>query len=321
MLFKFLQPSPLRRCRESRRPRDPWRHPECRRARRLAGAAHLGMDTGRRRRAGGVDRSSTRPGLQPSCKQRHQRSARGNYAGKGRPPANPQLSIELQRIAEAAIAAPRPRTIAVIRTPLAAGISNPTGRPDWTRGARIIDSYGPFQDLQGVAHWVDLVLRTVALPFAFGSPASPFAVFPVREFLHPPPTPSSLSLGAGSAWFLANMLSPAFPGGSFTGLAITGGALNSSAPLSFQNGVYVVPANATLTVTLTLAPASLPVSSGGPGADAAAAIFTPPPNVTIRFQQSGAAFEAIADSSAQAYGSTVKLHWNRQAPIQVTGLP
>ncbi|HLI10047.1 MAG TPA: hypothetical protein VKY65_00480 [Alphaproteobacteria bacterium] len=240
---------------------------------------------------------------------------------KARPPANPQLSIELQRIAEAAIAAPRPRTIAVIRTPLAAGISNPTGRPDWTRGARIIDSYGPFQDLQGVAHWVDLVLRTVALPFAFGSPASPFAVFPVREFLHPPPTPSSLSLGAGSAWFLANMLSPAFPGGSFTGLAITGGALNSSAPLSFQNGVYVVPANATLTVTLTLAPASLPVSSGGPGADAAAAIFTPPPNVTIRFQQSGAAFEAIADSSAQAYGSTVKLHWNRQAPIQVTGLP
>jgi hypothetical protein len=236
------------------------------------------------------------------------------------PPTNPQLSAELLRIATSAVAAPQPRTIAVVRSPLAASVSNPLGRPDWARGARFIQSLGPFQDLQGVLHWVDLIVFTVSLPFAFGSPASPFAVFPIREFLFPPPAPSHLTLGAGSAWFLANLLSSALPGGTFTGFAITGGTLSSSAPLSFQSGVYVAPAGATLTVTVTLSPAPPPVTTGGPGADADAAAFTPPPNVTIRFQQSGAAFTGVADSIASAYGSTVKLQWKQQTPVQVTGL-
>jgi hypothetical protein len=240
---------------------------------------------------------------------------------KAGPPTNPQLSAELLQIVANAVATPRPHTIAVIRSSLAVSVSNPTGRPDWARSARFVQSFGPFADLQGVIHWVDLVLFTASLAFAFGSPASPFGVFPIREFLGPPPAPTHLSLGAGSVWFLANLLSQALPGGSFTGFAITGGTLKSSAPLSFQNGTYVVPPKATLTVAATLAPAPSPVNSGGPGADAAAAVFTPPPNVTIRFQQGGAVFEALGDASAQAYGSTVKLHWNQQIPAAVTGLP
>jgi hypothetical protein len=240
---------------------------------------------------------------------------------KAAPPANPQLSAELLQIAASAVGAPRPHTTAVVRSSLAARTSDPIGRPDWARSARFIQSYGPFADVHGVIHWVDLLLFTVSLPFSFGTPASPFAVFPIREFLFPPPSPSHLSLGAGSVWFLANLLSPTLPGGSFTGFAITGGTLDSSAPLSFENGTYVVPAGATLTVTVSLAPATSPVNSGGVGADSAAAVFTPPPNVTISFQQSGAVFDVVADASAQAYGSTVLLHWNQQSPVQVTGLP
>ncbi|MGA8481803.1 MAG: hypothetical protein WB696_27880 [Chthoniobacterales bacterium] len=240
---------------------------------------------------------------------------------KAGPPTDPQLSAELLELANVAVAAPQQRTLAVVRSALAVTVSNPTGRPEWARSARVVQSYGPFQDLQGVTHWVDLLLFTVSLPFAFGSPASPFAVFPVREFLFPPPTPSNLTLGTGSVWFLADLLSSALPHGNFTGFAVTGGTLSSSAPLSYQSGVYVVPAGATLTVTLSLSPAPPPLNPGGPGADAAAAVFTPPADVTIRFQQSGAVFVAVAASSTQAYGSTVKLDWNKNTPVQASGLP
>src|SRR3974377_2057466 len=48
-------------------------------------------------------------------------------------PADPRLSSELRALADDAIRAPRPRTMAVIRSPLAATAENPTGLPEWAR--------------------------------------------------------------------------------------------------------------------------------------------------------------------------------------------
>jgi len=208
-----------------------------------------------------------------------------------------------------------------VRSPLAATTANPTGRPDWARSARVVQSHGPFLNAQGVSQWVDIIQLTVSLPFAFGSPAAPVAVFPVREIELVHQAPGNLALGPGTVWFLANLLSPALPGGNFAGFAITGGTLHCSTALSFQNGVYVIPAGATVTITVNPAPTPAPVNPGDPGVDGALAIFTPPANVTIRFQQSSAAFTAVADSSAQAYGVTVTLHWNHQTRVQASGVP
>jgi hypothetical protein len=237
-----------------------------------------------------------------------------------RPPANPQLSAQLLKLATAALAQPASRTIAVIRSSSAATRANPLGRPDWARGAQILQSYGPFQGLQGVLHWVDLIVFTRSIPFAFGTAASPFGVFPYQGgFL--PPSPTSVPLGNGSIWFLANLLSSALPAGNFTGFTIANGTLTSSAPLSFDNGVYVAPSGATLTVTATLLPLPTPVPTGAPGGDAAAAVFTPPPSVTLSIQQTAAAFEAVADCTAQAYGTSLALHWNKKTPVQSTAQP
>jgi hypothetical protein len=242
-------------------------------------------------------------------------------AVKARPPIDPGLSAELMEIASAAVAAPPPPTMAVIRSALGATVSNPTGRPDWARSARVFQSYGPFRDVQGITHWVDLLLFTVSIPFAFGSPAAAFAVFPIREFLVPPRRPSHLTLAAGSVWFLADLLSAALPHKNFTGFTITGGKLSSSAPLSFQNGTYVVPTGATVTVSATLSPTPLAPNPRGPGADAAAAAFRPPADVTIRFHETGAVFVAVGGASAKAYGSTIKLVWNQGTPMQAGVLP
>jgi len=116
------------------------------------------------------------------------------------PPVNPELEMELSRITASVVAASKPPTVAVVRSATAANLTNPSGRPEWARGARIIQSYGPFQDSQGVLHWVDLLLITRSIQFAFGSAASPFGVFPVRTLLFPPPHPTHLRARATS-WF------------------------------------------------------------------------------------------------------------------------
>src|SRR5262249_51905221 len=127
--------------------------------------------------------------------------------------------------------------------------------------------------------------------------------------------------GGGSVWFLADLLSAALPSGNFTGFIVTGGTLTSSAPLSFESGVYVAPAGSTLTVKVNLSPASSPLNPVGIGADAAAAIFKPPAEVTIRFEETGATFVAVDVASAQLYGSTVSLACSGGRPILAVELP
>ena len=214
------------------------------------------------------------------------------------PPLNPELSASLLQIAEAAITAQPVHTSAVIRSGLSVTIDNPLGRPLWAQAASVAQSLGPFEDANGIPHFVDLISLTRSTQFAFGNPANPFGVIPVRTRVIGPITPTSLTLGAGSVWFLARLLSNTLPAAQFTGFSITGGRLDSSAPLRLRNGVYVAPATATLTLHLNLAATPDP--------------FTPPATVTLVFHQKSVAFQAIADFSCSAFGTTISLHRNNQ---------
>ncbi|MGZ3195915.1 MAG: hypothetical protein ACXWI1_02195 [Croceibacterium sp.] len=235
-------------------------------------------------------------------------------------PAEPRLAAELGAIATRIAAGPRPATTAIVRSPLAATLTNPTGVPAWARSAQVPTSLGPFLDIHGLPHWVDLIRITASMPIAFGNAASPFGVLPVRRLIPGPPAPTQLTLVAGSVWFTAKWLAATLPDG-FTGFSITGGTLASSAPLSLQNGVYVAPAGATLTLKCTLAPAPVPAGPAAPGADALAARFMPPLNITIVFKQSSAVLQAVGDASATAYGSSVAMHYGQQPPVSAPGLP
>ena len=154
------------------------------------------------------------------------------------PPNDPKLSADLLRLATEALAR-QPTTIAFVRSPYAATISNPSGVPDWARSARVVQSLGPFFDRGGVAHWVDLTLFTVSTPFAFGSASSPFGVFPIVHLLLPPATATQFTLGAESVWFLANWLNAALPAGAFTGFSITGGSLVCSETMTYRQPAFM----------------------------------------------------------------------------------
>lgn len=235
--------------------------------------------------------------------------------------ANPGLSAEILHIAAQSLTAKPSPTLAIVRSAYSATRMNPSGVPDWARSARKLQTLGPFLDVSGTPHYVDLILFTVSTQFAFGSASSPFGVFPIVHLLFPPPTATEFNLGSGSVWFLAQWLASSLPAGSFTGFSISGGTLVSSQTMDYQNGVYVIPNGATLTVTMTLVPLPPATGSGDPGADAAAAVFTPPAEVQIVFSPSSAQIQSIATASAKAYGSSVSLQWNGGAPTAAQGLP
>jgi hypothetical protein len=236
-------------------------------------------------------------------------------------PSNPKLSAEIQQIASQAVTAKDSSVVAVIRSPYSATRNNPSGTPDWARSAKKSQTFGPFLDAAGVPHYVDLFPVTVSTQFAFGNATTPFALFPIVHFLLPPGSPSEFDLGSGSVWFLAQWLLSSLPAGNFTGFSISGGTLISSQPMTNQNGVYVIPNGATLTVTMTLAAPAPVMGYGDPGADAAAAVFTPPAAVEMIFQASSAKFQAISNANAKAYGSSVTLAWNQAAPSALGSLP
>jgi len=227
------------------------------------------------------------------------------------PGADPALSADLLQIASDATAAtPAPAT-GIIRSAYAATVTNPSGVPAWARDAQVEQSFGPFIDHSGVSLWVDSISGTSSTQFAFGDSSTPFGMFPVFFSLRSPLDPVSpvsdtnLTLGSGSVWFLAEWLETSLPAGSFTGFSIASGTLVSSQAMTIENGVYVLPPAATLTVTMQLAAAPHAGTTSGPGA-----VFTPPSEVTLVFKPSGAVFQSIAPAGAKAYGSSVTLNWN-----------
>ena len=250
-------------------------------------------------------------------------AARAALAGAlalGKTPAQLDPALYLRPSSTPLTPAPAPTTVdtlAFTQTPLAATVQNPLGTPDWAHGMALSHTYGPFTDPLGVVTHVPIITLTTSRPFSYAGAASGFGVLPVTGA---PASATSLTLGAGSVWFLASLLAPAAPAGAFTGFRIASGTLTSSAAITLQNGGYVVPAGTTLTLTATLAPPA-PANPGAPGADLTLAKISLPATVTIVFTQTTATITALADASVTLYGSTVGISWPTHVVTYSAGSP
>ncbi len=205
-----------------------------------------------------------------------------------------------------------------MRSALAASVSNPAGQPEWTQSARVAQTYGPFQDTQGVLHWVDLLLFTASLTFAYAGASSPFGVFPIREFLFPPPSPTDLNLGSGSVWFLANLLASSLPQRLYGGCDHRRFAAWFRASFVPKRNLYG-PRGATLTLKATLAPLAAPANHGGPGGNTLAAKLRRPAHVTLNLRSQRNIHRADR-FRCHGYSSTVHLTGTSDAN-QPGGLP
>jgi len=218
--------------------------------------------------------------------------------------------------ARTVLAAAPPGHVVVVSDPLVATAQNPFGDPPQLQGMQVSERLGPFIDQGGLSHTIIVLPITTSHAFAFGSAASPFGTFPI---VNAPSSATSFTLGAGSVWFATHLLVPSIAAGNFSGFRISGGTLTASAPVALQGGTYVAPAGTTLTLTASLAPPA--PGTGTPGADLTGATIALPATVTITFTQAAATVQALANSSATLYGSTVSLTWNHATPQALTGFP
>jgi len=212
---------------------------------------------------------------------------------------------------------PQPQQpLAYVSSAMTSSVRNPTGTPAWARGMKVQRTLGPFLDPQGISHWVHIIQFTISVRFAFGNAANIFAVFPERITFVPHPA-TDITLSAGSVWFVANLLVNTIPAGQVCGFRIRNGTLKVSVAGQFQNNVYVLPANASATLSVTLDPLPAPAPAGPVGSDAAAANIVLPSTVTIVFTQNGATVQALDNSSVGLYGSSEALTRNQSAPVAI----
>ena len=231
------------------------------------------------------------------------------------PPPSPQpdLTAELQSLVTSASELTASAYFAAVRSSVSLDPNNPSGLPAAVRGMQVQQTLGPFTDVSGASHFVDLFTIIRQASVAFGSATGVFGTFPVITGIIEPN--NVLALGAGSVWFATNLLVTTLPAGSFSGFRISKGHLKASAPFQLQGNVFVLPANATVTLTATLDPPAVPPGGSSIGKDAESDTVNLPKTVSIVFRQSSAAVETLDPSSATVYGTSVAFTRSANPPI------
>ncbi|MCU1321477.1 MAG: hypothetical protein JWM43_1126 [Acidobacteriaceae bacterium] len=232
------------------------------------------------------------------------------------PGADEESTAALKKMLADAPELADPSVLGVVRSAASVDPNNPSGLPAWARGMAIQQTLGPFLDLQGAAHFVDLIPILPAATIssvAFGTAASVFGLFPVKTSVVGPQ--NVLVLGTGSVWFASHLLVSSLPATAFSGFRIVGGTLTASAPFVVQGGVRVLPANATVTLVATLDPPAVPAGGSTIGQDAQADTVHLPKTVTLTFTQSKATVSALDSSDVKVYGTTVTFTRKTDAPV------
>jgi len=251
-----------------------------------------------------------------------QHGANGAQAAAGLPaaPTPAPSPVELTAIADAVAQVQANPLVGasplVLRRSLPASpIGNPAFTPAATNGmkAHVI---GPFADLLGALHWFDIVPPVAQTLVSRNS----VAVMSLPLALANGPTPTSLTVAAGSLWINAQLLVPTAPASSFVGLAIDGGTLTLSAAGTATTGAVSVGQTVTLTLTVQPAATNGPTGGTGVGADGGAVVAELPNEVTFVFTETSAQVTAAGDANFTAYGTTTPLQWQAGSCTYEAGL-
>jgi hypothetical protein len=114
------------------------------------------------------------------------------------------------------------------------------------------------------------------------------------------------NIPAGTVWIASSQFSSSAPPDTFVGIRIKSGQLNAGV-LAAVADPLVIPADATVTLTIVPDPASEPGPATGPGLDAANAQATLPASASFVFGPSGITSIDAEPAALTAYGTTVHL--------------
>jgi len=230
----------------------------------------------------------------------------------------PSLRSELETIVSEARAAlgtagaAQPRTSVFRREFPVVTSLHPASAPPQVGGMQVARTLGPFLDIGGRPYWFDIYPIIVQATITRHPETAPFLSLPVKFSLHPSST--KLKLGRGSIWCSSQLLAASAPAGSLTGLKISGGSVEFSAPPVLSGGNLEISATTIVTVNIQLDFVPGQSAGAGPGDDARAVTANLPTGVTIVFAQPGAKVTAASDANLTVYGVTTGLHWAGTPP-------
>jgi hypothetical protein len=179
-------------------------------------------------------------------------------------------------------------------------------------GAAIERSFGAFLTSDDRVVWFDVFRVAQFASVVRGPGGAPLLFASVRDLVG---TGTAYALDAGSVWLNAQLLAPGAPAGSYSGLRVTGGRLELSAPAAVVG--TTIHASASTTVTLVVqfdAPVAL-VGGSGPGADARSLQADLPREATFVFTPTAVEIRVQGELRLRLYGAPFHLRRNTAPAI------
>ncbi|MGK7396323.1 MAG: hypothetical protein ACNS62_17230 [Candidatus Cyclobacteriaceae bacterium M3_2C_046] len=197
---------------------------------------------------------------------------------------------------------------------------------DWSVGAQVDHSIGPFKNKDGRQFWFDffpivqlasLYMQGIDQPVLLFDEKQGRSVKTGRDIKFTSKPGKSYNLGKGSIWILSGFLAPNAPAGTYTGLSIKGGKVILDYQPSTVNQKLTVPANTTVTVQLELSqPEVTDGSAKNPyGADAREMELALPEVLEFHFSGNGRTIDKVGQASWTLYGQSISFDWNGSQQI------
>lgn len=180
----------------------------------------------------------------------------------------------------------------------------PGSVPPWAAGLARAETLGPFLDDFGRPIWFDVIQPARLTRIVRAPGGSPVLALPLRG---PLAARGRYRIPAGSLWLSSHLLAANAPVGGFSGVRITGGALELDASPTIVGDALQIPAGATATLTITLEQPAAATPVTGPGVDAGQASVSLPQTITVVCTPSGIAITAADPAELQLYGSLVPM--------------
>ncbi|WGK65306.1 hypothetical protein [Croceiramulus getboli] len=199
----------------------------------------------------------------------------------------------------------------------------PQGASDWSAGARVDHSVGPFQGVDGRSFWFDFFRIEKLVALYIQGKSQPALLFKTRSAGRASTLTNvsdlqlrikrskTYTLGTGSIWINSIYLAPDAPADTFVGLTLNGGSIKLSSTPQTVNDKLKVPASTVITLDLDLSQPEPEMDEQAPYGEAARQMqLNLPDKLEFHFSGNGRTIDHVADAQIEAYGQSLETTFN-----------
>jgi hypothetical protein len=190
--------------------------------------------------------------------------------------------------------------------------------PSWAAGLAVERRLGPIPDRIGRDVFIDVFRRVRQLRFVRIAGGAPFLTMPITQAGHLSRFATiragqTIEIARGSLWFATGLVSTA-PDGVYTGVRIDKGTLRIGVDIAAGNDEIVVPPNATIDLSITLAPPT-PSAPAKPDSPMASVTVSFPKAIEITVTPGTRSARVTSQATLGVWGNTIELKPSASAAV------